>query len=135
MYKCKYFGIKELVSKKVFEDRGDKAWALLDERALKTIDALRDRFGSTTVNDWPWGGANQYRGFREGDCSVGAQYSQHKFGRAFDCIFRDISAEAVRRYILENPEEFPFISSIEMGVSWLHFDVRNHGPAILTFTP
>ncbi len=128
MYKCKHFGIKELVSKKVYEDRGTKAWGLLDERALKTLDALRDRFGSTTVNDWSWGGANQYRGFREPGCSVGRQYSQHRFGRGFDCSFRDIKAEAVQQYILDNPDHFPLISSIEVGVSWLHFDVRNYGP-------
>jgi len=135
MYKCKHFGIKELVSKKVYEDRGTKAWGLLDERALKTLDALRDRFGSTTVNDWSWGGANQYRGFREDGCGVGAEYSQHKYGRAKDCTFRDVSAEVVRQYILDNPDEFPYISSIEMGVSWLHFGVGNHGPGIITFYP
>ncbi len=37
MFKCKHFGIKELVSKKVFSDRGNKAWALLDDRALRTL--------------------------------------------------------------------------------------------------
>ena len=135
MFKCKHFGIKELVSKKVFSDRGNKAWALLDDRALRTLDALRERFGSITVNDWQWGGTNQYRGLREPDCQIGAAYSQHRFGRAFDCVFRDTTAQAVREFILDNPGEFPYLSAIEMGTSWLHFDVRNPDGTIQTFNP
>jgi len=135
MYKCQFFDIKELVSSRVFDDRGQKAWALLDERALKTLDKLREVFGPVTINDWSWGGSNEFRGYREPDCRIGAKYSQHRFGRAFDCIFRDISADEVREYILQNPGEFPYITSIEMNVSWLHFDVRNYGPGILKFNP
>jgi len=135
MYKCQFFKIQELVSSAVYDDRGQKAWSLLDERALKTLDKLREVFGSVTVNDWLWGGSNEFRGFREPSCKVGAKYSQHRFGRAFDCKFRSVSADEVREYILQNPNEFPYIASIEMNVSWLHFDVRNYGPGILKFNP
>ncbi|MEY8247318.1 MAG: D-Ala-D-Ala carboxypeptidase family metallohydrolase [Bermanella sp.] len=135
MYECAYFDIKELVSKKVFVDRGQRAWGLLDERALITLDALRKRFGPITVNDWAWGGVNQYRGLREPGCQIGATYSQHRFGRAFDCIFKNTSAQAVREYIMADPDEFPYISALELNTSWLHFDVRNTGPALLTFNP
>lgn len=136
MYKCDHFDIEELVSKAVYVERGNKAWALLDNRALKTLDQLRKRFGPVTVNDWKWGGKNEYRGLREPNCKIGAAYSQHRFGRAFDCHFRDVSAHKVREYILQHPEEFPYITALEMGVSWLHFDVRNHGDeSILKFYP
>ena len=135
MYKCQFFTIKELVSSRVYDDRGEKAWALLDERALKTLDKLREVFGPVTVNDWSWGGSNEFRGLREPDCKIGAKYSQHRFGRAFDCHFRGVSANEAREYILQNPNEFPYIASIEMKVSWLHFDVRNYGPGILKFNP
>jgi hypothetical protein len=134
-FTCDHFGIKELVSRAVYADRGEKAWSLLDERALKTLDQLREKFGPVTVNDWSWGGANEYRGYREPSCGIGAQYSQHRFGRGFDCSFRNVSADQVRDYILSNPEEFLFITSIEMNVSWLHFDVRNNTDAILKFYP
>ncbi|MEH6347773.1 MAG: hypothetical protein V7785_21945 [Bermanella sp.] len=136
MFKCKQpIGIKELVSRRVFEDRGEKAWALLDERALKTLDQLREKFGPITINDWSWGGSNEYRGFREPDCKIGAGYSQHRFGRAFDCQFNGVSAFEVRKQILSNPQDFPFITSLEMNVSWLHFDVRNYAHGILKFNP
>ena len=135
MYICRHFNIKELVSQAVYAERGEIAWQLLDERALKTIDKLRDVFGSVTINDWQWGGVNEYRGLRESSCTIGAKYSQHRFGRAFDCHFRNVSADSVREYILQHPEEFPFICSLEMNVTWLHFDVRNYGPEVLKFNP
>jgi hypothetical protein len=54
-------------------------------------------------------------------------YSQHTFGRAFDCIFDGVTAEEVRRDILNNPSDYAFVSitAIELGTSWLHFDTRN----------
>jgi len=125
MYTCTHFGIKELVDKETYSIRGEKAWALLDERALRTLDKLRETFGSTIVNDWSWGGSNQWRGLRTDKSKYYSPYSQHSFGRAFDCIFKHHTAEEVRNYIKENRDEFPYITSMEDGVSWLHFDVRN----------
>lgn len=52
MYKCSHFKIQELVPPAIFEARGEKAWELLDERLLITLDRLRDRFGPITVNNW-----------------------------------------------------------------------------------
>ena len=127
MYKCKHFGIKELVSKGVYTARGEKAWALLDDRMLQTIDLLREKYGSITVNDWSWGGKSQSRGLRTAHSPYFSKYSQHTFGRACDCIFKDVTAEQVRQDILADPDDpaFRFINSFEEGVSWLHFDVRN----------
>ncbi len=138
-YKCKHFVIEELVPPQVFKDRGQKAWELLDVRALMTIDALREKFGSMTINNWKWNGDRQWSGLRTSDSPYYSPYSQHSFGRAFDCIFKDISTEEVRVYILENPEEFPYIKGIELDgtkikVSWLHFDVRNVD-TLSTFRP
>jgi hypothetical protein len=134
MYKCKYFKLKELVPPKIFDKYGERAWGFLDDRALITIDALRKKFGKITINDYSWGGPNKYRGFRPYNSNVGAIYSQHKFGRAFDCVFVSITAEEVRVYIKENPEEFPYVNSMEEDVTWLHFDCRNCN-RILTYKP
>lgn len=134
MYKCKHFKLEELVPPSIFRDYGERAWQFLDERALKMLDKLRAKFGKITVNDWEWGGTNKYRGFRPHYCTIGATQSQHRFGRGFDCIFEDTTAEEVRKYIMENPKEFRFINSMEVDVSWLHFDVRNC-QRILTYKP
>lgn len=47
--------------------------------------------------------------------------------RAADCLFSNHSAAAVRQEILANPadRDFALIGSVELGTSWLHFDVRN----------
>lgn len=138
MYKARYFVIQELVPKHVYEDRGSKAWSLLDSRAVETLDALRERFGSITVNDWSWGGDRQWSGLRTELSPYGTMYSQHRFGRAFDCLFRHSTSDDVREYISTHLKEFPHITALEMGVSWLHFDVRGSrrsSEGILRFYP
>lgn len=129
MYKPKYFKTQELVSSKVYADRGEKALQLFDERALKVIDLLRVQFGSATINDWLWGGENESRGLRTPDSPYYRSYSQHTFGRAFDVIFKDATAKEVRDWIREKGdyllEEIGAESiTLESGVSWLHFDLR-----------
>jgi hypothetical protein len=127
MYRCDYFSIHELVPPNVFHDRGDKAWELLDKKLLLTLDMLRERYGSITLNDYYWGGDREWSGLRTPDSPYYSPYSQHTFGRAGDCIFKHKTAEEVRKEILDNPgdADFRLIHSVELGVSWLHFDVRN----------
>jgi len=50
MHICKHFKIQELVPPAVFDARGERAWELLDERMLITLDKLRERYGPVTVN-------------------------------------------------------------------------------------
>ena len=127
MYICKHFVIEELVSPQTHKDRGEKAWQLLDDRMLITLDRLREKYGRMTVNSWKWGGNREWSGLRTADSPYFSKYSQHSFGRAADIIFNDITAEEVRQDILDNPDDptFEFINSIELGVSWLHMDCRN----------
>jgi hypothetical protein len=127
MYKCKHFIIEELVSPAAFNARGAKAWQLLDERMLITLDRLREKYGKMTVNNWKWGGIREWSGLRTPESPDYSTYSQHSFGRAADIIFNDVTAEQVRQDLLANPTDhvFEFVNSIEEGTSWLHFDVRN----------
>jgi hypothetical protein len=89
-----------------------------------------------TVNNWKWGGDRSWSGLRTVDSPWFSTYSQHSFGRAADCIFKETTAEDVRQDILASPDDttFQFINSIELDVSWLHFDVRNCN-RILAFKP
>lgn len=136
MYTCKHFSIKELVPRHVHKDRGNRAWELFDDRALETLDALREQFGRATVNNWAWNGNREWSGLRTPESPYGTQYSQHRLGRAFDVIFSEKTAEEAREYVLANEEEFPYIRGIELGVSWFHFDIGNRrGEGIFTFHP
>jgi hypothetical protein len=125
MYMPDHFKIEELVPKQVHNERGFRAWELLDDRLLITLDQLRDEYGSITVNDWLWGGINEWRGLRTPKSAWYRPYSQHTFGRAADCIFNDVNVDKVRADILKYPDRFPCINSIELDTPHLHFDVRN----------
>lgn len=141
IYIPKHFVIQEFVPPDVYADRGEKAWELLDQRMLITQDQLREVFGPMIVNNWhmnnrpSWApNLRSWAGLRTEDSPWGTRYSQHRFGRATDSILRDITAEEARQYILAHQNEFPFIGSIELGTSWLHYDVRNCD-RIKTYTP
>lgn len=125
VYIPKHFAAHELVPEHVYRARGEKSFELLDDRLLITLDQLRDCFGSITVNNWFWGGNRQWSGLRTEKSPYGSMFSQHRFGRAADCIFKDFRAEEVRQQVLKNPDRFPHITFIELDIDWFHFDVRN----------
>lgn len=130
------FKLYELLPKNFYEDHYNssnlpKLWNMFDYRLKYTIHMLRKRYGTLIANDWYWGGVNQYRGWRPTDCTVGAKFSQHKYGRAIDLKTPRTArkkASDIREDILRDPfhEDFKYITCVEMGVSWLHFDVRDH---------
>ena len=127
MYKPKHFQLFELVPEKDFKlKQAWLLWALLDERMLITADQLRERYGRASANTWHWSKDGfQNCGWRASDCTTGAEFSQHKFGRGLDLSFADVESEEIRQDIKRNEELLPFINSIEEGVNWFHFDVRN----------
>lgn len=140
MYKTKYFSLQELVHPEIYAARGERAWELLNPGMLKTLDALRDKFGPMVINTWHSPKLIAAYGFRDDsgmrpfDAQEGAPWSAHKFGLAADCIFTKTTAEEVRKYVKANRHEFPYITAIENKVSWFHFDCRNVHP-IMEFNP
>ena len=134
LYMPRHFTIKELVPEHVFDDRGEKAWELLDPLLLESIDLVRDKFGPAIINNWASGGHRHRSGLRteqtereaeERGGKRGAKYSQHLLGRAVDILLIDADVEESRQYILSNPHEFPLITGIELNKTWLHIDTRN----------
>lgn len=104
-------------------------WTLIDPRMLYTLDQLRERYGKCTVNNYYWGGKLKYRGMRPIAPNMpGARYSQHKYGRAADCTFQGKAIEEVTSDLINHlfTPAFQYITCIELGFDWLHFDCRNH---------
>lgn len=127
--KLKNYILQELVTPGLYAARGERAWELLDPRALATLQQLRDKFGPCTVNNWHVGGSYKESGLREFGSTTGAAYSQHKFGRAFDCKFRNATPREVSTYVLAHGWEFPYLTVIENVAytpTWFHFDTRLH---------
>lgn len=123
------FVVQELVPPDVYAAMGERSWELLDSRALFTLQRLRDRLGPITVNDWLWGGHYKESGLRSFTSPTGAKYSQHRFGRAFDCKFRNVTPREACDYVLAHPVDFPYLTVIENPAAtptWFHFDCRSH---------
>jgi len=131
--KSKYFKIHELVPKKMFEKYGEKAWRYVDVRLIESIDTLKEHFnlGTMTINNYFWGGSREWSGIRTPESKYYSYGSQHSYANAIDAVFSHYSAEEVRNYIIDNKDLFPYIKGIELGVSWLHIDVRNEDKIIL----
>ena len=123
-----HFKTQEIVCRRTYEHRGERSLQLMDNRITNFIDHLREALKKPiTVNDWVWGGINQYRGLRDSGSDVYSQYSQHTYGRAIDFTVKGMTSESVRQWIIANRELdwIKPISFIEDGVSWVHCDVRD----------
>lgn len=125
--RSKKFKIQELVPLAIYNElHEDVLWDMLDNGLLETIDTLKEVFskGSMTINNWLWSGDRGFSGLRNKSSKWYSPTSQHSLGKAIDCVFSDYTAKEVRDFILINPEMFPHVGALEMGVSWLHVDVR-----------
>lgn len=144
IYKPKFFETREFIPKQVYDVRGEKSIQLMDDRTLITADDLRSRYGKAVINTWffwhkdspTWIGflPRNWSGLRVKGCPYGSAFSQHRFGRALDMLFEDVTAEEIRQDIIDGSDLFPHITSLELETSWLHFDTRNCS-RILTYVP
>lgn len=56
VYRCIYFGIKELVSPIVYDKWKEQAWMFFDENVLQDLDTIRETYGSPIIiNNWAAG--------------------------------------------------------------------------------
>lgn len=127
-YTPKHFSIKEWVPPDLYTEMGDSAIVLLDDRILRTADAVRDHFGvPVTINDWMRGGSFKQRGLRTEMVPGGAKHGPHFYGRAFDCDVQGLTADQVRKEILANAnaDVFGLITGMEIGITWVHLDCAN----------
>ncbi len=133
IHKCNHFILQELLPKPFYEANhksyGVNLWFVFDPRGLVTLDRLRGRYGKTYMNNWKWGGKDNYRALRHPACKIGAKLSQHRFGRGFDPWFDKVTADEVRVDLFKNPtnKAFEHITTIEDGKiakTWFHFDTR-----------
>jgi len=121
----KHFNIKELVSRKTYEEFGTGAWQLFDPKIIEVIDWIRDQLNAPiTVNNWSWGGQFENRGYRDENCTVGKAKSAHKQGMALDFDVKGMTAYEVRQWLFHHADELPHSIRCEEGVNWVHVDTR-----------
>lgn len=102
----------------------------LDRRIVEALQLIRNWIDEPiTVNNWAVGGNRQFSGLRPMNSSIGAKYSQHKFGRAFDLVTKRPVAEM--HDVLRTLEQkghlilsgrITRVESLEATPTWTHID-------------
>jgi hypothetical protein len=128
-YRPKYFALNEVVHPGAIQALGDRAWTLMDERILRGADWLRELFGPCTINGKFGGKGFTESGLRDPFTATGAKFSQHKFGRALDLKFHNVTCKEVYDYIIRNPGDarengITTVEDIAFTGTWLHIDCR-----------
>jgi len=138
-YKCKHYQIHELVSPKIYQERGELAWKILDPRLLIDLDTIKEIFEehyqtkvSVFINDYFWGGNYSQSGRRDTTSSHWREYSAHSDGCGFDLKFKIkgkfLPIKDCLDLIVANLDRLPAITRIEdidYTPTWLHIDSRN----------
>lgn len=124
------FYLQEFVSKSMYSKWGNKCIWFVDPRLFLLAQFYRDRFGGVTINNWLWGGKYNYSGFREPACKVGAKLSQHRFCKADDKKFDEVTVQEVYEDVIKNYDLYKkfgltTIENIKATPTWLHGDLRN----------
>lgn len=132
-----YFCIEELVSKKVFDKHGQRAWKFICPRLLYTLLVIREELDRPmTINNWKWGGKFSQRGLRS---NLGYIFysmfkkrrlylSGHVLGKAVDFDVEGMTAIEVRQWLNGFHDKLPYKIRLEnlmrgKPISWVHIDM------------
>lgn len=131
------FDLREFIHPDPWKQYGENSMWFVDPRLFSIAQCLRDRFGSTVINNWHYGGERVNSGFNL-NREIGADYSQHKLGRALDCVFSDAEPNDVRQDIMENQRFWlhmglTTLEHEQFASSWVHLDTRYTGMATEIF--
>ncbi len=129
----KYFKIEEFVPKNIFKHYSTNSIMFLDPRVINLAVAYREFFNKPVViNNWHSGGTYQERGYRIPNSNTGARFSQHKFGRAFDCNIKGVDDQEAYNEIVKNFDYFKqfgltTLENYKFTQGWIHSDCRLTG--------
>ena len=78
--KSKFFSVKELVCKHVYDRYGEAAAMFLDDKLIETINTVREKIlrAPMTVNNWHLGGSFTQRGLRCNLCDLVREKSERQ---------------------------------------------------------
>jgi hypothetical protein len=140
MYISIRFKPYELVDKLTYAKHGDDSYSLIDERLLRFLDGLSSSLELTfhkkirlICNNWYWhknpsaSDYFQWRGLRTTNYKLYRKTSYHAKGKAIDLDSPDMSSKDLINYVLEHQHDewCKDIGGIEVGVNWLHVDLRS----------
>ena len=139
----KYFNIKELVCKHVYDKFGDNAWQFFDYRLLAVLLDIREMLGKPiVVNNWAKGGEYTQRGLRCNICPLVKEktslekvyISAHMQGMGIDFHVPGMTSEEVRQAIVAKKAALSYPIRIERDTDgWVHIDVRTDNLQMITY--
>jgi hypothetical protein len=135
IYKPRHFKLEELACPHIFAEFKDFAWQFFDDKLLWTLDLISDNLGLVFGNNWHIGGEFDERGFRCIRCDLvkkafsdGTLYvSPHMRGIAEDFDVKNMTAQEVRDWLMDNQQRLQFPIRLERNVNWVHLDTQNAG--------
>lgn len=125
-----YFDVREFVPPQIWNKYQNNSIWFVDPKLVQIATAYREFFETPIViNNWFIGGKFMYRGYRPPRVNVGAEFSQHKMGRAFDCHSPLITPQQMYKLILDNEKHFmeyglTALEDISFTETWVHSDCR-----------
>jgi len=127
----KDFFLGEFIPPEVLEKYPEKGIWFVDPKIIAIAQFMRDRYRlPIIINDYLNKGNYINSGFRVPSCSIGAELSQHRFGRAIDPKIQGMFPEEVRDDIKRNWPLFKAVglTTIEADTeTWVHVDCRYTG--------
>ena len=133
MYKCKHFGIKELVSKIVYDKFGEQAWMFFDPDTLSDLDTIREANGAgIIINNWASGGNLSQCGLRSNMDPMVKQkktlyVSAHCLGKGFDLhdsLGRNARLHGIVLDLIKKKQlkKFKRLEDFKLTPGWVHVD-------------
>lgn len=139
MYKCEFFGIRELVSPVVYNKWKEQAWMFFDEEVLKELDLIRQTFGAPIIiNNWYNKGALKQCGLRSNLDEIPKTntlknqlyLSLHTMSKAFDLHsafgnhqkLYNLCYEMIKKKKLKR---FKRLENFNSTLTWVHIDCAN----------
>jgi len=126
--------LDEVIHPDIYSQRGQKSIQLIDIRIVLAAQLLRDTIGKPIhINNWWHGGKFQNRGLRPFNSTVGARWSQHKYGRGLDFHIEGMTPSQIQAVILQHEEMFitkqwiTVMEDVRDTPSWVHIDCRYTG--------
>lgn len=134
----RYFKLSEIVCPHVLGVHGSRSWQFFETEVLRVLLLLRVVvLGVPLVCNHD---KHTQRGYRCNLCELvkdatvhGRLYLTPHNGRGFDLTSNKMTAEEMRKRIVQNAAVFPVPIRIEDGVSWLHIDTVDNGKGVMVY--
>lgn len=132
MYIPKHFTPKECFPPEIAPRDSNKFdtrnWRRFRPEVLVSSDMLRDNYGPMTGNEGKLKGCGFRLPLMKGSkilYNINA-LSDHCFGGAMDLHPKEETVEKIRMDIVRYPGLYPFITFLEIDITWLHIAYRNN---------